>query len=63
MKGITRVALAGSLVAIALAGGLFWRHHMALNALSAGILHGNGRLEFTRVDVAVKYPGRVIELM
>ncbi|MEE8662460.1 MAG: HlyD family efflux transporter periplasmic adaptor subunit [Acetobacter sp.] len=63
MRGITRVALAGSLVAIALAGGLFWRHHMALNALPAGILHGNGRLEFTRVDVAVKYPGRVIELM
>lgn len=62
MKSGVRIATIGGLLAAAVAGGLFWRHHMALNALPPGILHGNGRLEFTRVDVAVKYPGRVIQL-
>lgn len=62
-RAVIRIAVVGGLAVAALAGGLFWRHHEALNALPPGILHSNGRLEFTRVDVAVKYPGRVIQLM
>lgn len=53
--------------AIILAGFIFagagayvgWRHYERSMEAPSWIAHGNGRIEMTRVDVAVKYPGRV----
>lgn len=49
---------------LVIAGGAFaWRQHRLAESVPDGILYGNGRLEFTRVDVAVKYPGRITKLL
>ena len=48
----------------AVAGGAFaWHEHQVAQSVPDGIIYGNGRLEFTRVDVAVKYPGRITQLL
>lgn len=63
MKAPVKITIiAASLLVIA--GGAFaWHHHQLAESVPDGILYGNGRLEFTRVDVAVKYPGRVTKLL
>ncbi|WP_321915720.1 MULTISPECIES: HlyD family secretion protein [unclassified Paraburkholderia] len=48
-------------VAVLLSAGIAWRHSRE-SALPANIAHANGRLEMTRVDVAVKYGGRIVAL-
>lgn len=50
--------------ATALAGAGFagWWHWGRSGDGAAGLAHANGRLEMTRSDVAVKYPGRVISV-
>ncbi|WP_091997829.1 HlyD family secretion protein [Paraburkholderia lycopersici] len=55
--GIGAVAAAVALLA---AGGA-WLHSREA-ALPANVAHANGRLEMTRVDVAVKYGGRIVAL-
>lgn len=51
------------LVAAALvAGGVVWWRAETRSALPPGIVASNGRIELTRSDVAVKYPGRLIAL-
>lgn len=49
-------------VAIGVAGGLIWWRYSRVDALPAYLARGNGRLEMTRIDIAVKYPGRIIDL-
>lgn len=56
------LAWAAAVIAIALALGLFWWRHAQVEALPAYLARANGRLEMTRIDIAVKYPGRVIDL-
>ncbi|WP_042270648.1 HlyD family secretion protein [Paraburkholderia heleia] len=53
----------GAVLAVAalLSAGVAWRHNRE-GALPADIAHANGRLEMTRVDVAVKYGGRIVAL-
>lgn len=48
--------LAGLLAVIAVAG---WLWDRQLGRAVPGLYHSNGRLELTRIDVAVKYPGRI----
>ncbi|PYD60357.1 HlyD family secretion protein [Novacetimonas maltaceti] len=59
----TRDLLIGAGLAVAIAGGgaawFYVTHH---DVLPAGIARANGRLELTRLDIAVKYPGRVTDL-
>jgi HlyD family secretion protein len=58
-----KFAWAGMLVAaIGLAGGLFWWRYGRVEALPSHVARANGRLEMTRIDIAVKYPGRLIDL-
>ncbi|MGF1276461.1 HlyD family secretion protein [Acetobacter pasteurianus] len=63
MKTPAKIAIiAVSLFAVA--GGAFaWHEHQVAQSVPDGIIYGNGRLEFTRVDVAVKYPGRITQLL
>ena len=44
------------------AGALYWWQVQRAHALPAFIVMSNGRLEFARIDIAVKNPGRVVEL-
>lgn len=53
---------AATVIAIGLAGGLLWWRCARVDTLPAYLARANGRLEMTRVDIAVKYPGRVIDL-
>lgn len=39
-----------------------WHHFMDRAALPEWVLHSNGRIEMTRTDIAVKYPGRLTSL-
>ncbi|GBR47939.1 HlyD family secretion protein [Acetobacter pomorum] len=49
---------------LVIAGGAFaWHEHQVAQSVPDGIVYGNGRLEFTRIDVAVKYPGRITQLL
>ena len=51
------------LVAVAgVAAAIYWWHSRHSEALPPYIVQTNGRLEFARIDVAVKYPGRIVEL-
>jgi HlyD family secretion protein len=50
------VAVAG------VAAAIYWWHSRHSEALPPYIVQTNGRLEFARIDVAVKYPGRIVEL-
>lgn len=61
---MTRKSILFVLVLIvgALSGGGLWWRYGRVAALPPYIAQGNGRLEMTRIDIAVKYPGRVIDL-
>ena len=50
-----------AVVAAAAAGLDRWQVRHA-HALPAYIVKTNGRLEFARIDIAVKNPGRIVEL-
>jgi len=52
----------GVAVAAAAAAGLYWWQVQRAHALPPYIVKTNGRLEFARIDIAVKYPGRIVEL-
>ncbi|MGT2509375.1 HlyD family secretion protein [Cupriavidus basilensis] len=54
--------LAVIVVAVLLLAGYKWWRHTQSDALPQGISQANGRLELTRVDVAAKYPGRLMSL-
>ena len=58
------VVLLGSGLAVvaAAAAGLYWWQVQRAHALPAYIVKTNGRLEFARIDIAVKNPGRIVEL-
>jgi HlyD family secretion protein len=58
------VASAVAVVGLVAGGGayLIWKQREA-DALPAGIVSINGRVEATQVDIATKIPGRVIELI
>lgn len=62
VSGKTRVIQSLGVVAVLAAGGLAWWHYGQSGDLPAGFAHANGRLEMTRSDVAVKYPGRVVSV-
>lgn len=63
MKAPAKIAII-ALSLFAVAGGAFaWHEHQVAQSVPDGIIYGNGRLEFTRVDVAVKYPGRITQLL
>jgi HlyD family secretion protein len=54
--------VAGIAVVAAAAAGLYWWQVQRAHALPAYIVKTNGRLEFARIDIAVKNPGRIVEL-
>jgi HlyD family secretion protein len=54
--------VSGVAVVAAAAAGLYWWQVQRAHALPAYIVKTNGRLEFARIDIAVKNPGRVVEL-
>lgn len=43
-------------------GGAAWWLNMHRDTLPAGLERSNGRLEVERIEIAAKYPGRIIEL-
>jgi HlyD family secretion protein len=49
-------------IAIGVSGGLYWWRYGRVDALPPFLARGNGRLEMTRIDIAVKYPGRIVDL-
>lgn len=49
-------------VAIIAGAGLYWWYAHRPPALPPNIVQTNGRLEFARTDIAVKYPGRIVDL-
>ncbi len=49
-------------IAVGVAGGTYWWRYGRVDALPAYLARANGRLEMTRIDVAVKYPGRIVDL-
>ncbi|OXH92238.1 HlyD family secretion protein, partial [Burkholderia multivorans] len=51
-----------AVVAVGLAGAGAWWVHDRRGAWPDDIAFANGRLEMARIDVAVKYGGRVVEL-
>ena len=54
--------IAGAVLVICLAGAGFWWRYGRVDPLPAYLARSNGRLEMTRIDIAVKYPGRVVDL-
>jgi hypothetical protein len=48
-------------VVTAAAAGLDWWQMQRAHALPAYIVKSNGRLEFVRIDIAVKNPGRIVK--
>ncbi|OQZ06449.1 MAG: hypothetical protein B6D36_04940, partial [Planctomycetes bacterium UTPLA1] len=61
-KQLKRISIIVVLIAI-VAGGIWKWQHDRDSALPEGIASGNGRLEADQVDVAVKYAGRVAEIL
>lgn len=49
--------------AVAAAAGLAWWVNTQRDRLPDGIHRGNGRVEVERIEVAAKYPGRIVELL
>ncbi len=49
-------------LAILAGAGLYWWKIYRVPGLPAYIVKTNGRLEFARIDIAVKYPGRIVDL-
>lgn len=56
LVGLVLAAAAG------LGGYAAWRHFSPASALPDWVAQSNGRIEMTRTDVAVKYPGRLVSL-
>jgi HlyD family secretion protein len=54
--------VSGVAVVAAAAAALYWWQVQRAHALPAYIVKTNGRLEFARIDIAVKNPGRIVEL-
>jgi len=54
----------GGIVILALAVGAYlaWHHFVRRASLPEWVVRSNGRIEMTRTDVAVKYPGRLAAL-
>lgn len=52
----------GVLVLLLAGGGALWWRYDRVPAQPPGTANANGRLEMTRLDIAVKYPGRVVAL-
>ncbi|EKZ98469.1 HlyD family secretion protein, partial [Cupriavidus sp. HMR-1] len=61
MKNKLRWGLLALLIVLLGAAALWWGYGRG-ERWPADIAHANGRLEMARVDVAVKYGGRVVEL-
>lgn len=58
-----RRILAGAVLLALAAGGYWaWHHFMRRAELPEWVLRSNGRIEMTRTDIAVKYPGRLASL-
>ncbi|MBV1830176.1 HlyD family efflux transporter periplasmic adaptor subunit [Komagataeibacter sp. AV436] len=55
-------AIGAGLVVVAAGCGVGWYVVQHRGELPPGLARANGRLELARIDVAVKYPGRVTEL-
>ena len=49
-------------VAIIAGAGVYWWYAHRAPTLPPYIVQTNGRLEFARIDIAVKYPGRIVVL-
>jgi len=49
-------------VAILVGAGVYWWKIYRIPGLPPYIVQTNGRLEFARIDIAVKYPGRIVGL-
>ncbi|WP_423200044.1 MULTISPECIES: HlyD family secretion protein [unclassified Cupriavidus] len=62
MHNKLRWALLASLIVLLAATTLWWWKFGQGERWPATVVHANGRLEMARVDVAVKYGGRVVEL-
>ena len=58
-----RRALVVLLLLVAAGGAGFYWLKTSNNALPAGIVSGNGRIEADEIDIATKFPGRVAELL
>jgi HlyD family secretion protein len=63
MKKILWTVVLLGVVAIASAAAWRYREYLQQNALPAGIVAGNGRIESTQVDIAAKYGGRIKEIL
>ena len=50
-------------IGLCLVAAVLWWRYGERGALPPYLARANGRLEMTRIDVAVKYPGRVIDLL
>lgn len=61
-SGTRRLLPALLAVALVAGGAMGWWHYRRGDDLPAGFARANGRLEMTRSDVAVKYPGRLLAL-
>ncbi|KAJ8139022.1 hypothetical protein OY671_007766, partial [Metschnikowia pulcherrima] len=60
MKRLVR-RIVPAVIVLSSAAGLFsWWQATRSSDLPDGIVRGNGRIEMTRTDVAVKYPGRLV---
>jgi len=55
--------IVGAVLVIGLVGGGLWWRYGRVDPLPTDLAQSNGRLEMTRIDIAVKYPGRVVDLM
>jgi len=60
-RHLSTLAIALGVAIIAGAGVYWWYAHRA-PTLPPYIVQTNGRLEFARIDIAVKYPGRIVVL-
>ena len=56
------VAVGAAVAVVAVGCGVGWYVVQHRGELPAGLARANGRLELARIDVAVKYPGRITEL-
>src|SRR5262249_4087106 len=63
MKKLLRTVVLLGVVALAAAAVWQWRQSSQKNALPAGIVAGNGRVESAEVDIAAKYGGRIKEIL
>lgn len=60
-RGITVATAVGVVLAVGLFGWTTWKRHQS--SLPPGITVSNGRIEAVQVDVAPKYPGRVLSVL